>query len=72
MKIPPAVDVPAIIYSFAISVVLGLIFGVYPAKRQRILIPLKLFGTNSTLGKFLPGVLMPPFYGNGIKHYKLI
>jgi putative ABC transport system permease protein len=41
IKIPPAVDIPAIIISFKISVILGLIFGVYPAKKAADLDPIE-------------------------------
>lgn len=41
IKIPPAVDVPAIIISFSVSVILGFVFGVYPAKKAADLDPIE-------------------------------
>ena len=41
IKIPPAVDVTTIIVSFSVSVALGLIFGVYPAKKAADLDPIE-------------------------------
>lgn len=41
IKIPPAVDVTTVIASFSISVLLGLIFGVYPAKKAADLDPIE-------------------------------
>jgi len=41
IKIPPAVDVTTVNASFSISVLLGLIFGVYPAKKAADLDPIE-------------------------------